>query len=119
MIIEFVVNGYDAGPWLIENGLKQYEIIRKSRSVTVLSGTKYLAEITKRGIDASFIELRDKVWYEIMDALSNRPVEIKYVDDKMGPRTAKFYVSAPSASAKTVKGGITFFDGCSVSFEEV
>lgn len=119
MQIEFVLNDFDAGPWLIEGGLTQSEIVRLGRSVVTLNGTKHQSEIRKRGITANFMEMRDESWYALNKALSIRPVVVKYVDDSMGPRIAKFLVSNPSAAAKTVQGGITYFDKGTVTLEEV
>lgn len=119
MQIEFVLNDFDAGPWLIEDGLIQSEIVRLGRSVVTLNGTIHQGQIIKRGITANFVEMRDKNWYALNEALSSRPVLVKYVDDRLGPRIAKFLVSNPSAAAKTVQGGITYFDKGTVTLEEV
>lgn len=119
MKAELILNEYDAGPWLKENGLTQTEVVRSSRSVVTLNGTKYQGEIIKRGISASFVEMRDTSWYRLVAALRERPVKVRYIDDDIGPRTAYFLVSSPTASAKVVRGGITYFSGGSVTLEEV
>ena len=118
MTVELVLNDYDAGPWLEKSGLTQTEIVRISRSVVTLDGTKYLVEKRKRGISANFILLRDVVWYAINGAVATRPVKVKYVDDTLGERTAYFLVTDLSGGAEEVKGGITYFSGCSISLEE-
>lgn len=118
MIVDFVLNDYDAGPWLAKNGLAQKEIVRLSRSVVTLDGTKHMIEKKKRGLTGKFIELRDSTWYELTEAVAARPVKVKYVDDTLGARTADFLVTDLSGGAEEVRGGITYFSGCSISLEE-
>ena len=118
MTVELVLNDYDVSLWLEKDGLAQTEIVRISRSVITLDGTKHLVEKRKRGISAKFIRLRDVVWYAINSAVETRPVKVKYVDDALGERTAYFLVTDLSGGAEEVAGGITYFSGCSISLEE-
>ena len=118
MIVELILNDYNAGPWMAKDGLKQKEIVRLSRSVVTLDGTKYVVEKRKRGLTANFIRMRDVKWYALTKALKKRPVKVKYVDDTLGARTADFLVTDLSGGAEEVRGGITYFSGYSISLEE-
>lgn len=113
-----IINGVDFTPWLRSGGLQQTEIVRQGREVTALDGTVYRAEIRKRGISAGLVELRDDTWRRLLAALEVRPVQARYADDRLGVCTKLFYVSGPSAAAKTVRGGHTYFSGGGFELEE-
>ena len=119
MQIKLVINGFDAGPWLKESGLSQTKIVRTSRSVITLDGVKRQAEIIKDGMTADFVEMRDASWQKILNALSVRPAEVTYTGDDLSDKTAYFWISNLAATAKVVRGGITYFSGCTVTFEEM
>ena len=113
-----IINGVDFTPWLRSGGLQQAEIVRRGRSVAALDGTEYRAEIVKRGISVSLVELRDGTWSRLVEALSVRPADVRYIDDRYGETVRLFYVSGPTAVAKTVRGGHTYFSGGSFELEE-
>lgn len=114
-----ILNGFDVSPWLKEEGLEQYEIVRKSREVVTLNGIMNRGEITKRGITAKFVDMRDKTWYAVKAAIRTRPVRVRYLDDDLGEREADFWVTDPRSVAKVVRGGTTTFSGGSLTLEEV
>lgn len=113
-----VVNGTDFTPWLRSGGLQQTEIVRQGRTVVDLNGVAYRSEIVKRGISVGLVELRDGTWYRLVDALKERPAVVRYIDDRLGDCTKRFYVTGPTAAAKTVRGGHTYFTGGSFELEE-
>ena len=113
-----IINGTDFTPWLQSGGFQQMEIVRRGRSVVDLNGTEYRDEIIKRSIAVSLIEMRDTTWYRLIAALRVRPAAVRYIDDALGDVTKKFYVSGPTAAAKAVRGGHTYFSGGTFSLEE-
>ena len=113
-----IINGVDFSPWLLSGGLQQTEVQRLSRSVVTLDGVSHRQEIVKRGITVSMVEMKDETWYRMMDALKTRPATVRYIDDRYGDTTRLFYVSSPTAAAKTVRGGHTYFQGASFTLEE-
>lgn len=113
-----IVNGVDFSPWLLEGGLQQTEVLRLSRGVVTLDGVSHRQEVVKRGIAASLVELRDGTWYRLLAALRTRPATVRYIDDALGDTTRLFYVTGPSAAARTVRGGHTYFRGASFTLEE-
>lgn len=117
MEAKLTVNGVDFAPWLKENGLRQTEVLRKGRSVVTLDGTEHRAGIVKRHISASLVELRDETWCRLLAALQDRPAQVRYLDDSAGETQGLFHVSNPSASAKTVRGGHTYFSGGTFELE--
>lgn len=115
MLTKLTINGTDFTQWLAEEGLTIGEEVRQSSEVVALSGVLYRAEIVKRSISVSLVELRDVTWRKLLDALQDRPAKVTYTDDLQGEKTALFWVSSPEATAKTVRGGITYYSG--ISFE--
>lgn len=113
-----VINGTDFTPWLKEGGLQQSEISRRGRSMVDLNGTEYRDEVIKRAISVSLVEMRDTTWYKLTAALRPRPAAVRYIDDGLGDVTKLFYISGPTAVAKTVRGGHTYFSGGTLSLEE-
>ena len=113
-----IINGVDFSPWLLSGGLQQTEVPRLARSVVTLDGVSHQQSVVKRGITASMVEMRDTTWYRLADALKTRPAVVRYIDDRYGDTTRLFYVSNPTASAKTVRGGHTYFQGGSFTLEE-
>lgn len=113
-----IINGVDFSPYLLSEGLRQTEVLRQGREVVGLDGVSHRSEIRKRGISVELTELRDDTWYRLLEALRDRPVEARYADDRLGDVTKLFYVSGPSAAAKTVRGGRTYFSGGSFELEE-
>lgn len=118
MEAKLIINGTDFSPWLLEGGLQQTEVVRLGRSVVTLDGTAHRQETVRRGLSVSLVELRDGTWYRLLDALQIRPAAVRYIDDRLGDTTKLFYVSAPTAAAKTVRGGHTYFQGASFTLEE-
>lgn len=118
MEVKLIINGTDFTPWVASGGLQQTEVRRCERSVVTLDGIAHRSEIIKRGLSVSLVELRDTAWYRLVDALKTRPATVTYVDDALGETTRLFYVSSPAASAKTVRGGHTYFTGAAFTLEE-
>lgn len=113
-----IINGTDFSPWLQSDGLQQMELVRRGRSMVDLNGTEYRDEVIKRAISVSLIEMRDTTWYKLTAALRPRPAAVRYIDDGLGDVTKLFYISGPTAAAKTVRGGHTYFTGGTLSLEE-
>lgn len=112
------INGVDFTPWLKENGIQQTEIIRQGSGVVTIDGMLHQTQIIKRGMYVSLVELRDVTWYRLTQAMRARPATVEYIDDEKGERSAAFYVSSPTATAKIVRGGVTYFSGGTFSLEE-
>ena len=113
-----IINGTDFSPYLRSGGLQQTEIPRQGRSVVALDGTAYRSEIIKRGLSVGLIDMKDTEWRRMLEALRDRPVQARYMDDRMGDVTKAFYVTGPTAAARTVRGGHTYFTGGSFELEE-
>ena len=113
-----IINGVDFTPWLLAGGLQQTEVPRLQRSVVTLDGVSHRQEVVKRGISAALVELRDTTWHRLLAALQTRPASVRYIDGVYGDTTRLFYVSGPTAAARTVRGGHTYFQGASFTLEE-
>lgn len=113
-----IINDVDFTKYLRSGGLQQTEVSRQSRSVADLNGVSYRAEIIKRGISVGLVELRDTTWYRLAAALQDRPAAVRYIDDRLGECVKWFYVIGPTAAAKTVRGGHTYFTGGTFTMEE-
>jgi len=113
-----IINGVDFTPWILEEGLEQYEIVRQDRSVVALDGVEYRTGVVKRGINVSLTRMRDATWYRLLEALRIRPAAVEYIDDTLGEASKLFYVSAPSATTRMVRGNTTYFGGGTFTLEE-
>ncbi len=118
MRAKLVINGVDFTPWILEEGMEQYELTRQERSVVGLDGIDYRAGVVKRGISVSLTRMKDTTWYSLLGALQDRPAAVEYIDDTMGEMRKLFYVSAPSATTRMVRGNTTYFGGGSFTLEE-
>ena len=117
MQAKLTINGVDFAKWCKEDGITQSDIVRQGRSVVVLDGTEYRGEIHKRGLQVSLVEVRDQTLRTLLAALTS-PAEVAYTDMTGEDRQRVFYVSSPTATAKTVRGGNTYYSGVSFSLEE-
>ncbi|MCI8527268.1 MAG: hypothetical protein HFF17_15460 [Oscillospiraceae bacterium] len=118
MRAKLIINGVDFSPWILEEGLEQYEITRQERSVVGLDGVDYRTAVVKRGMNVSLTRMKDETWYRLLGALRRRPAEVEYVDDALGSAKKLFYVSAPTATTRLVRGNTTYFGGGSFTLEE-
>lgn len=118
MQIKVNINGTDFARWAKEEGIAQFPILRRSRSVIVLNGTMYRHDKEKRGIKIQLVELRDNTLKELLSVI--QPLStVEYTDTKYGNRVAKFYVTVTGATAKKVVGGNTYHTGVTVELEEM
>ena len=116
---KLVINNQDFSRYLKADGLTFGETYRQSRDVVVLDGTLYKARITRMVIDVSLVELRDNTLAMLSSALQSvSPASVQYTDAGGVSRTALFYASDLSYSAKTVCGGNTYYSGAGFSLEE-
>lgn len=118
MRAKLIINGVDFSPWILEEGLEQYEIPRQERSVVALDGVDYRTSVVKRGMNVSLTRMKDETWYRLLGALKARPAVVEYVDDALGNMQKLFYVSAPTATTRLVRGNTTYFGGGSFTLEE-
>ena len=119
MQVRLNVNGVEFTPWLAENGYVLTPLIRQSRSVVVRNGTEYRAEIHKHQLDATLVEVRDGTLATLSAALDKSPATVLFTDDHQQLLTRTMYVTGPTATAKTVRGGNTYFSGVTFTFEEM
>lgn len=117
MQIRLNINGFELTPWLAENGYTLSPLIRQSRSVITLGGTEYRTEVKKHSIEATTVELRDNTLRSIKAALTS-PATVVFTDDEGNDLTRTMYVSGPAATARTVRGGNTYFAGVTITLEE-
>lgn len=112
------VNGVEHTPWLAENGLVRSPLLRQSRSVITLNGTEWRTEVKKHQVDASYVELRDDTLATLAASLETNPATVIFTDDAGVELTRTMYITGPSATAKTVRGGNTYYTGVSITLEE-
>ena len=118
MQVKLVINGVDHTPWLAEGGLVRSPLLRQSRSVVTLDGTEWRTEIRKHQLEASYVELRDSTLATLANSLQPNPATVLFTDDNGMDITRTMYVSGPSVTAKTVRGGNTYYSGVSITLEE-
>lgn len=119
MLTKLVINDTDFTQYLKEEGLQLSEEVRQSSEVVSLTGVLYRSEIVKKSIKVDLVELRDTTWRKLLNALWHRPATVKYTDDAYGSdKTISCWISSPTATAKTVRGGITYYSGISFTLTE-
>lgn len=114
MQFKLIINGVDFSPYIAEGGISSKVIVRQSRDIVTMDGTLHRAQVKKPGWSVQLITLRDVTLQRLTAALSS-PAAVE-ITDCTGDMTARdYYVSGPQYTAKTVRGGNTYYTG--VSFE--
>ena len=117
MQIRLDVHGFGLAPGLAGSGDILSPLGRRGRSVITLGGTEYRTEVKKHSIEATTVELRDNTLRSIKAALTS-PATVVFTDDEGNDLTRTMYVSGPAATARTVRGGNTYFAGVTITLEE-
>lgn len=117
MQVRLNINGFELTPWLAERGYVLSTLVRQSRSVITIGGTEYRTGINKHRIEATTVELRDVTLKAIVAALTHAAT-VLFTDDEGNELTRTMYVSWPTETAKTVRGGITYYAGPTITLEE-
>lgn len=108
------INGVDFSPYIAEDGIAASPVIRQGRDIVTLDGTLFRKELRKPAWSVELVTLADATLHRLESALTPlSTVEITAPDGTSVSRS--FYISALHYSAKTVRGGRTYFSG--VSFE--
>lgn len=112
------VNGVDFSRWIKAEGLQFERVSRQSRDVTTMDGTLYRSEISKQAISVELVELRDNTLALLKTGMLTSPATVEATDENGQTVTGTYYISGPSYTAKTVRGGNTYFSGVSFELEE-
>ena len=112
------VNGVDFSRRIKAEGLQFERVSRQSRDVTTMDGTLYRTEITKQAISVELVEMRDNTLALLKTGLLTSPATVEATDDSGQTVTGNYYVSGPSSTTKTVRGGNTYVSGVSCELEE-
>ena len=107
----------DFSLYVKENGISHREIVRQSRSIVALDGTEYRSRIVKQGLSVQLVEMRDTTLAKLLEGVTS-PAEWTYSDKFGSVKTGTFYITGPTATAKTVRGGNTYLSGVSFELEE-
>lgn len=118
MQIKLTINGVDFAPWVAEGGMTYSPIVRQSRSIVVLNGTEYRMNVQKDGWTVQLVELRDNTLTTLSAAITS-PSTVIFTDRAGIDVTRTMYVTGPTYTAKTVRGGHTYYSGASLTLEEM
>lgn len=113
------VNGMNILPYIIMDGIQQTMIVRRSREIVTMGGTKRRVVITKRGLTLNLLKTKAEDIQEIERAFSGEYVTVTYIDRELGIRTADFFVTDASSITHESRGGNTFLTGTTYVLEEV
>lgn len=119
MEAKLIINNVDFSGWIAEDGLSYSQIVRQGRDVTVLDGTLYRSEIIKWGIDVELVELRGSTLAVLKQAFITSPATVQFTTPAGDTLTRSMYISDQSETAKTVRGGNTYYSGISFALEEM
>lgn len=118
MLYRQEINGVDFAPYIREGGVQQSEVVRNQQSVVTLDGTLHTSGVVKRRIVTQLLELRDETARRLMAVLTN-PATVVYTDEALGDVTRTFLVTDRTGTARTVAGGITWWQNVSYTLEEL
>ena len=110
------INGIDFSHWIKEDGLQYGESYRQEREVVTLDGIMHRNRIKKMTISVELVELRDKTLQMLKGALLDLS-EVEATNTEGVSITGSFYITDFSTSAKTVRGGNTYYSGTSFELE--
>lgn len=117
MQLSVTINGVDFTPWLAENGVSFSPIVRQGRDIVFLNGILSRKQVEKRGLSLQLVTLRDATLDRLREAASGLcSVVISGSGQSAVPRD--YYVSGFGYTAKTVRGGNTYYSGVSFELEE-
>lgn len=111
------IEGFDLTPYLIEGGAVYGYNARQSREVVTLAGTLHRKEIRKRTVELSLVTMSDRTLKAVLENIPQRG-SMEYPEENGGQSTRTFYFSAPSYSAKVIRGGNTYYSGLTITAEE-
>lgn len=118
MQVQLIINSVDFSRWIKEGGLQFGETYRQSRDVTTLDGTLYRTQIIKTTISVELVELRGNTLAQLKTGLTVNPATVQATTTDGQTVTGLYYISNLSTSAKTVRGGNTYYSGTSFELEE-
>lgn len=118
MQVKVVINGVSHAEWLAEGGYVLTPLLRQARSVITIDGTDWRTQIEKHQLDLSYVELRDNTLATLKASLLTNPATVTFTDDEGNDLTRIMYITGPTVTAKTVKGGNTYYSGVSLTLEE-
>ena len=118
MQIKLTINGVDFAPWVAEGGMSYSPVVRQSRSVVVLNGTEYRTDVRKHGWTVQLVELRDDTLATLSAAVTS-PATVLFTAAAGSDLSRTMYVTGPTYTAKTVRGGHTYYSGASLTLEEM
>lgn len=107
----------DLAPYIAEGGISYREVVRQSRSIVTLDGTEHRARIVKQGLSITLVEMREATLQRLLEGVAS-PANWTYSDQYGTIHTRSFYMTGPSCSARTVRGGNTYLSGVSFELEE-
>lgn len=117
MQIKLTINGVNFAPWVAEGGMSYSPLVRQSRSIVVLNGTEYRTDVRKHSWTVQLVELRDNTLATLAAALTS-PATVLFTDKAGNDLSRTMYVTGPDYTAKTVRGGNTYYSGVSFTLEE-
>lgn len=117
MELAVTINEVDFTPWLAEDGVTFSPIVRQGRDVVLMNGVLSRKQVTKRGLNLQLVTLRDVTLERLREAATGLcTVTITGAVPADIPRY--YYVSGFGYTAKTVRGGNTYYSGVSFDLEE-
>lgn len=119
MRASLIINGFDVGPYIAEDGLEFDTISRNQKSVTVKSGDLYQSEREKTKITVKLLDMSDEQYAELIQYrtyLSN----VSFVDFVTGQSMSNvlFYFYKPKITARKCIGTLTYLTDLTLELEQ-
>lgn len=113
-------NDFDLGNYIPAGGVKVSKVFRNEKTVTTMSGLKYMRRKEKNKISVNLFDMPDKYYKEVIDAITeSNPITIAYADLSTGfSDVGQYYVTLNGYGVRKTLGNITYLNDISLELEE-
>ena len=119
MRYSLVINGYEFGRYIPENGVAVSRVPRNEKSVVTMDGVRHSKRIEKRHFDVTLYDMPDSIFVYLRTKLSPNPATVHFTDfDENRAIDSTFYVDDFKYSVKQSIGDASRLSGVTLSLEE-
>lgn len=119
MRYSLIINGYEFGGYIPEDGVDVGKTQRNERSVITLDGVKHVKAREKTQMSVKLFDMPDSTFTFLKSYLSASPADVIFTDFNEGQTvSSKFYVSNIKYGVKKAYGTISRLSSPSFELEE-
>lgn len=119
MRYSLIINGYEFGGYIPEDGIKVSKTPRNEKTVITLDGVKHTKSREKTQLSVELLDMPDSTFTFLKTYLSKNPADVSLTDFYEGQIiTSQFYVSNVTYGVKKAYGTISRLSSPSFDLEE-